>query len=291
MKLSVDFRLLKERYLGEASRKPWVAEKRLAELAPFLPPETADIVRRAVASLMDYQDPDYALVYLNRVGRYAGPDKEPCAFLAELASRMDIRMRYIDPPSVARATLTDDEEGNASRTCRVSFCLCDLVGMLPPNAADTALQMMAYLRLSRQAIVLRLSSQAGWKRRWTEFWALLRYARTYSRRAKTENAWVERWLHMIDRVHASQPEAVMGMVQTADIIGGSGADYHQGIANWNLIVDRLAKPVCDEAIEPVDLAAALRAVLHAAVDSPEPAELDNQIGRQIVFYSLRLRTA
>ena len=291
MKLPVDFRLLKERYLGEASRKPWVAEKRLAELAPFLPPDTKEIVRHAVTSLMAYQDPDYALVYLNRVGRYAGSDKAPCAFLASVASRMEERMRYADPPSIAQAALADGGEGSVSPTRRVSFCLCDFAGMLPPNAADTALQVMAYLRLSQRAVVLKFSSQAGWKRRWTEAWALLRYARTYSRRAKTENAWVERWLHMIDRVRASQPEAVMGMVQTADIISGSGADYHRGIANWNVIVDCLVKPVCDGAIAPIDLAAALRVVLHAAADRPEPLVLQGQIDRLIASQPLQLQTA
>ncbi len=34
MKLPVDFRLLKERYPGEAPRKPWIAENRLAEIIP-----------------------------------------------------------------------------------------------------------------------------------------------------------------------------------------------------------------------------------------------------------------
>lgn len=291
MKLPVDFRLLKERYLGEASRKPWVAEKRLAELLPFLQPDTEGIVRHAVVSLMAYQDPDYALVYLNRVGRYAGPNKEPCAFLASVASRMEARMRYADPPSIAQEALTKGGEEGASPTRRVSFCLCDLAGMLPPSAADTALQVMSYLRLSQRTVALQFSSRAGWRRRWTEAWALLRYARTYSRRAKTENAWVERWLHMIDRVRASQPEAVMEMVQTADIVAGSGADYHQGIANWNLIVDRLVKPACDGGIGPIDLAAALRVVLHAAADRPEPVVLERQIDRLIAPKSLQLQTA
>lgn len=288
MKLPVDFRLLKERYLGEASRKPWVAEKRLAELAPFLPPDTEEIVRRAVISLMAYQDPDYALVYLNRIGRYAGPNKAPCAFLSSVASRMETRMRYADPPGIAQAALTDE---GVSPTRRMSFCLCDLAGMLPPSAADTALQVMGYLRLSQRTIVLKFSSRAGLKRRWTEAWALLRYARTYSRRAKTENAWVERWLHMIDRVRASQPEAVMGVVETADIVGGSGAGYHHGIANWNLIVDRLVKPVCDGTIAPIDLAAALRVVLHAAAGRPEPVVLERQIDRLIAPQSLQPQTA
>jgi hypothetical protein len=288
MKLPVDFRLLKERYLGEASHKPWIAENRLAELAPYLQPDAADTVRRAVTSLMAYQDPDYALLYLARVGRYAGPGKEPCVFLAALASRMDVRMRYIDPPSVAQDVLMEDEGRDAAAGRRVPFCLCDLAGLLPPSAADTALQVISYLRLSHRAVVLRF---AGGRRRWTRSWALLRYARTYSRRAKTENAWVERWLHMIDRVRACQPAAVEEMVQTADIVRGSGAGYHRDLANWNVIVDRLVKPVCDGTVAPLDLAAALRVVLKAVSDRPEPAVLEGQIAHLIATQPLQLRTA
>lgn len=290
MKLPVDFRLLKERYLGAASRKPWVAEKRLTELAPFLQPETADIVKRAVTSLMIYQDPDYALVYLNRIGRHAGDGKESCSFLASIASHLEIRMRYIDPASAAQDTLINAGKENKPVIRRVPFCLCDLAGMLPPNIADTVLQALAYLRFSQRTVILKFAPSAGWRRRWTEAWALLRHARSYSRRAKIENAWAERWLHMIDRVRALQPDAIPEMVRTADLIAGSGADYHRGLANWNLIVDRLVKPVCDGTIVSVDLAPALRAVLGAAADHPDPAVLQSQIERLISPQSLELRT-
>jgi len=288
MKLPVDFRLLKERYLGVASSEPWVAEKRLAELVPYLPPDVAEDVRKAIAALMIYQGPDYALLYLGRIGRYAGPGKEPCSFLAALADHMAIRMRYVDPPSVAQAALAEDGEG-ANR--QAPFCLCDLAGLLPPSAADPVLEVMSYLGLPQRAIVLRFSSSAGWRRRWSEAWVLLGYARTYSRRAKTESAWIERWLHMIDRVRISQPQAVEEMVRTANIVCGSGADYHRDVANWNVIVDRLVKPVCDGTVAPIDLAAALRVVLNAASGRPEPAALQGQIARLIAAQSSHLQTA
>lgn len=289
MKLPVDFRLLKERYLGEASRKPWIAENRLAELTPYLQPDAEDIVRRAVTALMTYQDPDYALLYLSRVGRYAGPGKEPCAFLGALASRMDIRMRYVDPPSVAQDVMVEGERDATS--CSVPFCWCDLAGLLPASAADTVLQVLSYLRMSQRTVVLRFSSAGRWRQRWARAWALLRLARTYSRRAKVENAWVERWLHMIDRVRTCQPAAVGLMVQTADVVRGSGAGYHRDLAQWNVIVDRLVKPVCDGAIAPLDLAAALRVVLNAVSDRPEPSVLEAQISDLIAAQSLQRQTA
>ena len=74
MKLPVPLRLLKERYFGEASRNQWVAKNRLAALVTSLDPDVAAIVTGAVASLIEYQDPDYALLYLDRIARYSGPN-------------------------------------------------------------------------------------------------------------------------------------------------------------------------------------------------------------------------
>ena len=54
MKLPVDFRLLKERYLGEASRRPWIAENRLAEIIPYLQPDAAETARIHAALLLHY---------------------------------------------------------------------------------------------------------------------------------------------------------------------------------------------------------------------------------------------
>ena len=96
---------------------------------------------------------------------------------------------------------------------------------------------------------------------------------------------------MIDRVRASQPEAVIEMVQTADVVRGSGADYHRDLANWNVIVDRLVKPTCDGTAGPLDLAAALRVVLNAVSDRPEPAVLEGQIARLIAAQPLQRQTA
>src|SRR3569623_2021396 len=122
-------------------------------------------------------------------------------------------------------------------------------------------------------------------------WSLLRYARTHSRRAKTESAWVERWLHMIDRVRTFQPVAVGEIVKTADVVSGSGADYHRVLAYWNVIVDRLVKPVCDGTTATLDLAEALRVVLNAVSYRPEPAVLEGQIARLIADQPLHLKTA
>src|ERR1700750_3448031 len=112
----------------------------------------------AVASLINYQDPDYALLYLDRIARYAGPGKARCEFLAELATRLDARMRYDDPPALAqRALNSSDEAGQtavASQTQDIAetFCLIDLVGMLPPSGADPLMPVLGYLRWNGRSI-------------------------------------------------------------------------------------------------------------------------------------------
>lgn len=275
MKLPVDFRLLKERYFGAASRRPWVAEKRLEELVPYLQPETAEIARRAVTNLMAYQDPDYALLYLSRLARYAGPDKTPPAFLADIATRLDRRMRYADPPGAAQAALVESSESGAESGRHV-FCLCDIVGLLPPRVTDRICKVLSRLGWSDRTVELHFVARGGLRRRWTRMWTLLRYVRKYSQRAKIENAWVERWLHMIDRVHRIQPDAVIHVVRSADLVEGEGPAYHRSVANWHVIVDRLIKPTCDGSLT-VDLAAVLPEVLSVAEERPEAAVLAQRI--------------
>jgi len=94
--------------------------------------------------------------------------------------------------------------------------------------------------------IRRLKIEAG-LRRWRLF--SVRYAR--------ERAWVERWLHMIGRSLARQPQAASAIVQTAAMVQGYGDPYRQGLTDWHAIIDGLAKPTFDGVLPLGDLAAAI----------------------------------
>jgi len=89
--------------------------------------------------------------------------------------------------------------------------------------------------------------------------------------------WVERWLHMIDRALAKQPEAANAIVQTATMVQGYGGAYRGGLADWHAIIDGLAKPTFDGVLPLQDLAGAVAEARAAAMPDPRQAALKRTI--------------
>lgn len=247
------FRLLKERYFGEETRNPRVARAALAKLSARLPADVVPIVSEAVHSLIEYQDPDYALAYLDRIGRYVGPVGITVPNLAELAQLLSDRMHFEDPIRVAQLKLLDAGGVNAAPNERSvdrveRFRWDEVIPMLPPKAAAPALDIFKRLRLARltrRSVTLRFSAKSRFALRKLKWLAAARITRPFSERFKKERVWVERWLHMVDRSLIKQPEATVAIVQTANLIKGHGDVYQNGLAEWNVIIDRLVKPTCD----------------------------------------------
>jgi len=267
------FRLLKERYFGEETRNPKVARAALARLSPRLPPDVVPVVSEAVHSLIDYQDPDYALAYLDRIERYIGPVGVTVPNLGELAQLLSDRMHFEDPIRVAQLKLSEaggvDAEPNASSIDRVErFRWDEVIPMLPPKAAAPALDIFKRLRLarlSRRSVTLRFSSTGRFALRKLKWLAALRITRPFSERFKLERVWVERWLHMVDRSLVKQPEATVAIVRTANLIKGHGDAYQNGLAQWNAIIDGLVKPTCDGDLPLPELGNAIQEAREAAV--------------------------
>jgi hypothetical protein len=92
-----------------------------------------------------------------------------------------------------------------------------------------------------------------------------------------ERAWVERWLHMIDRALTKQPEAASAIVQTATMVQGYGGAYRGGLADWHAIIDGLAKPTFDGVLPLKDLAGAVAEARAAALPDPRQAALKRTI--------------
>ncbi len=92
-----------------------------------------------------------------------------------------------------------------------------------------------------------------------------------------ERAWVERWLHMINRSLDKQPGAATAIVQTATMIQGYGDAYRQGLADWHAIIDGLAKPTFDGVLPLADLAGAIAEARAAAMPDPRQVALKRSI--------------
>jgi hypothetical protein len=253
---------------------------------PFLPdglPEgAAPVVSEGIHRLVDYQGPSYAQLYVDRLRRFVGRRGVDAAMFGEIARLMAVRMSYEDPIRIAQFRL---DEYNAAAGIRGvpsaddvrKFRLDELIGALPATAAEPVLDVLEYVGWLHKPVSIRFSTASRWGLRRVKIEASLRRWRRFSVRYANERTWVERWLHMIDRSLTKQPAAASEIVQTAAMIQGYGDVYRQGLADWHLIIDGLAKPTFDGVLPVTDLAGAIAEARAAVLPDPRQVALKRKI--------------
>jgi uncharacterized protein DUF6537 len=254
------------------------------EAPPLLPDglsgAAAPIVREAIDRLIDYQGPSYARLYVDRLRRFVGRRDVDGAMLCELARLMALRMSYEDPIRIAQLKLAEAGDGDPrplSTDDVARFRFDELVGALPAKVAEPVLDVLEWLRWKHRPVVVRFSVKSRWGLRRLKIEAALRRWRLFSVRYASERAWVERWLHMIDRSLTKQPAAAFEIVRTATMIQGYGDVYRHGVADWHVIIDGLVKPAFDGALLLPDLAGAVAEARAAALPDPRQAALKRKI--------------
>jgi hypothetical protein len=254
---------------------------------PFLPEGLRDgaapVVSDAIHRLIDYQGSGYATLYVDRLRRLVGRRDVDDAMFGEIARLMAMRMSYEDPIRIAQVKLAE-LEGNPGDPAVQSaddirkFRLDELIGALPAAVAEPALDGLEWMGWLHKPVSIRFSTRSRWSIRRLRIEASLRRWRLFSVRYAQERAWVERWLHMINRSLAKQPDAASAIVQTATMIQGYGDVYRQGLADWHAIIDGLVKPTFDGALPLADLAGAVAEARVAAMQDPRQAALKRKIG-------------
>ncbi len=247
-----------------------------------LPDAVAPAVSRGIERLIDYQGPSYAQLYVDRLKRFIGRRGVDDALFAEIARLMALRMSYDDPIRIAQTSLSGlgTEAGKPrarSEDDLKKFRLDELIGALPEAVADPVLGVLEWRGWVHKPVSIRFSSNNPWGIRRLKIEASLRRWRLFSVRYAKERVWVERWLHMIDRSLVKQPAAASAVIQTATMIQGYGDAYRQGLADWDLIIDGLAKPTFDGALPLFDLAGAIEEARAAARPDPRQAALKRTI--------------
>jgi hypothetical protein len=255
------------------------------EPPPFLPEGlpagTASVASEAILRLIDYQGPSYATLYVDRLRRFVGQPGVDEVMFAEIARLMATRMSYHDPIRIAQLKLGEFESGAADPRARSTdirkFRLDELIGALPAIVAEPILDVLDWAGWTHKRVSIRFSTTSRWSIRRLKIEASLRRWRLFSVRYARERAWVERWLHMISRSLAKQPQAAFAIVQTADMIQGYGDIYRQGLADWHAIIDGLAKPTFDGALPLSDLAGAVTEARSALMPDPRQAAFKRAI--------------
>ncbi len=234
----------------------------------------------AIALLIDYQGTAYAQLYVDRLRRFVGKNGVDDAMLTDIARLMAVRMSYDDLIRIAQLKLSGlaDRSRTQPRSVDVrKFRLDELVSVLPAVIAEYLLDALEWAGRNHRNVKLRFSSKSWFGILRLKMGAGLRRWRRYSVRYAKERVWVERWLHMIDRSLTRQPAAASEIVQTATMIHGYGDVYRQGMADWNAIIDGLAKPTFDGVLDLPDLAGAVAEARAAALPDPRQAALKRKI--------------
>ena len=248
---------------------------------PFLPeglPEAVvPVASEAIHMLIEYQGPSYAQLYVDRLKRFVGRRGLDDAVFAEIARLMAARMSYEDPIRIAQLTLAALDEQPAPVNEVKKFRIDELVGALPAIVAEPVLDTLEWLGWLRLPVSIRFNAASRLGIRRLKIEAGLKRWRLFSVRYPKERAWVERWLHMIDRSLTKQPNAAPVIVQTADMISGYGDPYRQGMADWNAIMDGLAKPTFDGVLDLADLGRAVTEARAAVLPDPRQAALKRKI--------------
>jgi hypothetical protein len=253
---------------------------------PFLPDGLPDgaaaVVSEGIHRLIDYQGASYAQLYVDRLRRFVGRPGVDAAMFGEIARLMTIRMSYQDPIRIAQSRLAEFEIGAADPRAQstddtAKFRLDELIGALPAVVAEPVLDALEKVGWTHKLVSISFGTTSRWAIRRLKIAASLRRWRLFSVRYAKERAWVERWLHMIDRSLTKQPKAASAIVQTATMVQGYGDAYRQGLADWHAIIDGLAKPTFDGVLPLADLAGAVAEARAAALPDPRQAALKRTI--------------
>ena len=245
-----------------------------------LPEPVMAVASDAIHLLIEYQGTGYAQLYVDRLRRFVGKNGVDDAMLTEIARLMAARMSYEDLIRIAQLKLAGvaDRSRTQARSVDVrKFRLDELVSVLPAVIAEYLLDALEWAGWNHRNVKLRFSSKSWFGILRLKMGAGLRRWRRYSVRYAKERVWVERWLHMIDRSLTRQPAAASEIVQTATMIHGYGDVYRQGMADWNAIIDGLAKPTFDGVLALPDLADAVAQARAAALPDPRQSALKRKI--------------
>jgi indolepyruvate ferredoxin oxidoreductase, beta subunit len=244
------------------------------------PPEAHAVLREGIARLTDYQGEAYAQRYLARVRRFASKPGADPAFIREFARHLAIRMSVEDVIRVAQlklrgervARVTGEARARAGDIVDITEYMKpgpdEIFGLLPPRLGRWALRRVRHDR--SWPLKVTTTRFSGFLR--LKFLATLKAWRPRTLRFAEEEAWIERWLGLIERALAVDPAAASEVVASAALVRGYADTYKRGLANWDRIMDEVVAPALAGGLPRNQFAdAVLQARLAAAKDPEGPA--------------------
>ena len=238
-----------------------------------------------VTRLTDYQNEAYAQRYLSRVERFTGKPGADGAFIRELARHLAVRMSVEDVIRVAQLKLRDTRLARVAREAQArAGDIVDVteymkpgpeevLGLLPPRLGRWALARVRHDR--SWPLKVKTTRFSGFAR--LKLLSALKFWRPRTLRFAEEEAWVERWLGLVERALAVDPAAAREVVATAALVRGYAETYKRGLASWTRIMEEVVEPALSGTLPRAHFADAVLQARLAAVKDPEGEALAKTI--------------
>ncbi|MET3914981.1 indolepyruvate ferredoxin oxidoreductase beta subunit [Variovorax sp. OAS795] len=215
------------------------------------PAAAQDLLLEGVRRLIDYQDPDYAGLYLDRMAAVAAlPDDGSYRLLRETARHLALWMSYEDTARVAalktRATRFERVRGEARVQAGQVLAIneymhprlqeiCEtLPGGMGRWLMNSNLPRKMVERFTHHGRVVQTSSLHGYLmlrmvaacKRWRR--STMRYAE--------ENRRIEEWLQRIAATAQRNPELAVELAQCQRLVKGYSDTHERGIRNYDTVM-------------------------------------------------------
>jgi indolepyruvate ferredoxin oxidoreductase beta subunit len=258
----------------------------LARLAGEFPAAAAPMLKEGVRRLVDYQDPAYAGLYLDRLKKIAAVAAGNARLLDETARHLALWMAYEDTIRVAALKTRDtrfERVRGEVRAGRDQVLAIDEylhpgvpeIAETLPGALGRAIERPGWLRrrverLTRQGRIVTTSSLGGFLML-RAVAGMKRWRRSTGRYA-VENAAIEAWLARIAAA-AGHPELAIEVAQCQRLIKGYSETHERGVRNYETVMAALQK--AGPALPP----ATLRELREAALEDEHGMRLAATLAR------------
>ena len=259
----------------------------LTRVAGF-PGDAQTLITEGVRRLIDYQDPAYAALYLDRLTAVqALPSDGTGALLRDTARHLALWMAYEDTVRVADLKTRGSRFARVQSEVRLQAAqqiaidefmhprieeICDTLPaglgrwLAKPHAAH---RLVA--RLTQNGRRVSTSSLRGFLLLWGL--ARLRGLRRGSLRYQHENTRIEQWLAQIAGTATVNPALAVEVAQCQRLVKGYGDTHARGLANYQLLMQTVRRA------GPLLAPATLRALREAALADEHGKQLQALLAR------------
>jgi indolepyruvate ferredoxin oxidoreductase beta subunit len=227
----------------------------LQRIAQELPVDARPLATEGVRRLIDYQDPAYAGLYLDRLTRIAQAPGDDGALVRAAARHLALWMSYEDTIRVADLKTRDSRFTRVQSEVRLQdgqqlaiqeFMhprIEEICETLPAGLGRWLARPHAVHRLvarfTRAGRVVTTSSLRGYALLWSL--SRMRGMRRRTLRYQLEEARITDWLALVAETAARNPQLALEIVQCQRLVKGYGDTHARGLSNYQRLMQAVQR--------------------------------------------------